>query len=556
VQDSASPMGTGSQAFSGTVGGTTTTACGAPASGALPVRGNESSLTAPFAYVLAGADSNDNPIAWAGSFTPNGSGGITAADIDVVTSSVAEGFAVNLSGSSYSFGSDGRGCLYLAFTGPNPAAKTSGSHAGNAAIPRGRGKSKPTANVAEALPSLASATFSFSVSAPYETGRIQEFDFATSGMQAAGQMHQQTPADFALSKLNAHFVLGVTGFFIDATQATFLRTAMGASVTNTAGTITSPSADLNVDGTVSGQLSGGSGSFGTTVSSSTGRGTGSYTIPYGSGTVSFDFAYYVINNGDIFAITTDQPVTNNFVLSGRALSSSTSVSGLQGYYLAALSGLDASGSNEDFGDNVVSVATLQASSSGSITNATVYTNDSGTYGSKTYASATYVLDPTTGRATITNVTETPPVAYLTDTVTDDDIAGFLVGTDANASGGFLLLQGTSTPAFSTSSLSGGYIFGTSEDVTGITGSQVGQYDFTSGTFTGKIDTVVASDPSSSLHPDQAAAGSVTVNADGSGNFGGANIQIVTNGGVILGIDSSTTTQPMLYIWVAQTLVTP
>jgi hypothetical protein len=332
---------------------------------------------------------------------------------------------------------------------------------------------------------------------------------------------------------------------------------MAANITNASGTITSPSADLNIGGTPSGQLTGGSGSFGTTVSSGTGRGTGTYTIPYGGGTVTCGFAYYIINSADLYVITNDTPVANAFILSRRLLSASSSVTGLNGYYLAAFTGLDTSGSNVDAGNNSVSIGTFQAGAT-SITNATVYTNNGGEYVSNSYPLATNVVDPTTSRMSIANFTANSPVVYLTNTVTEDDIASFVIGTDPNTSGGFILLQTTgSAPNFSASSVSGGYIFGTSEDIAGISGSNVGQYNFTSGNFTGTTDVVnVTTGPNSTL-PNQSISGSVTVNADGTGNLPANSVTIVTNGGVILGVsNTSQAVQPLLYIWVAQTLVSP
>ena len=108
VADSASPIATGSQAFSGTISGVVAAACAATP-GKL---GNESALTVPFAYLLKGTDSRDNPAYWAGSFTPDGNGGITAADADFLGAAYAS-YKVNLAASSYAYGSDGRGCLYL-----------------------------------------------------------------------------------------------------------------------------------------------------------------------------------------------------------------------------------------------------------------------------------------------------------------------------------------------------------------------------------------------------------------------------------------------------------
>jgi hypothetical protein len=58
-------------------------------------------------------------------------------------------------------------------------------------------------------------------------------------------------------------------------------------------------------------------------------------------------------------------------------------------------------------------------------------------------------------------------------------------------------------------------------------------------------------------PNQSISGTVTVNNDGSGSLPANSVTIVTNGGVILGgSNTSRAVQPLLYIWVAQTLVNP
>ena len=182
-----------------TIANATSTACQpSPA-----LRGNESALTQPVAFVLKGSDGNDEPIGYAGSFTPNGSGTLTAADLDIVSFQEELGQeAVDLSNSSYSYGSDGRGCLYLSF---NPV--NAGSIRRPASIKRNRAhvrhgqkaplsiKSKRRKFAALASADADSVVFAFSFLSLAGSGRIIEFDnTAGTGTISAGQMHAQTPS--------------------------------------------------------------------------------------------------------------------------------------------------------------------------------------------------------------------------------------------------------------------------------------------------------------------------------------------------------------------------
>jgi large repetitive protein len=547
ITDSATPMGSGSQAFSGTVSAAATAAC-APTPA---LRGNESALTLPYAFLLRGADSSDAPVAWAGSFTPNGSGGITAADIDFVgTAAGPESLHVQLAGSSYSYGSDGRGCLYLVFNVQNLALRPAATKMGNPNLRHGVAhKQVKVRPAAPANPGT--VTFSFSLSSASQTGRITQFDFVTSGIVAAGQMHQQNTADFVLSSLASHFVFGLDGWFTQDADGDIARTAIGGSFSNTAGSLSNGTADDNIGGTASGELDGGSGTL-TAVSTTTGRGTGSYTITTTDGSLTFDFAYYIVNGSDVLLVSTDDPATvGNFILSGRALVSSATSIALNGFYMAAISGIDLNGGGA--GNNSVTIATLQATGAGAIPTATLYANDAGTFGSQTFTNGAYALDTSTGRLTITGVgTGTAPVAYVTATAAEDDIAAFLIGTDSATSSGFLALQGTSAPDFTTGSVSGGFAFGSAEDVTGLNGSLVGMFTFPGdGTYSNVLDIVTVGGTS---QPDAAGMGTVVVNKDGSGSFDGGREVLVTNGDLILAIDAASSdevVQPLLYVFVKQ-----
>jgi hypothetical protein len=509
ITDSVSPAGTGSQSFVGAVND--------PVCSATPqLRGNESALKAPYAFLLKGAGSGHSPAYWAGSFTPNGSGGITAGDLDNL--SLADGpvySPVGLAGSSYSYGPDGRGCLYLSYGG-------------------------------------ATATYSFALSPTQLSGRIEQFDYVSSNTVAAGQMHQQTSADFALTSLATNFAFGLDGWLITNGAGATERVALAGSLANSsAGALSSGYADVNIGGSVGSALTGGNGTLATgasSISTTTGRGEGSFTINNGGVPLTFTFAYYVINASDLYIISSDQATAGNYLLAGRAVGAAATAKALNGYYMPVLSGLDASGGSP--GNNVVSIGTAQLTSKLAVPSATLYTNDAGKYAVQTYTSGTYALGTASGRINFTGLGSKSPVGYLTANANEDNIAAFLVGTDAAASSGLLVLQTLTKPNFFLVNVSGVYAFGTSEDIASSTGSKVGTYTFNgTGGYSATLDVVTNGETSS--QPNQTTGGTIAINGDGSGSYDSATKTLVTNGTFVFAIDATTDTQPQLYTFIQQ-----
>ena len=132
------------------------------------------------------------------------------------------------------------------------------------------------------------------------------------------------------------------------------------------------------------------------------------------------------------------------------------------------------------------IATLSATSAGTIPLATTYINDPGTYTSQTYTNATYAVEAASGRAALTSGTTTLPVIYLT------------------ADSAFSTVQTTGTGP--------------------ITFNGTGGYTVVSQT-TGSITNTPK-------------AGIIAINANGSGNLDGGNFPFVTNGNVLLAIPAA------------------
>ncbi len=509
--------------------------------------GNEAALTSanPYAFLLKGTDGNGNPVDIAGSFTPDGAGGIASAAVDYNGfTNGPEPLAVNLSGSSYAFGSSAQGCLYLAFSGLASAdeRKASGTeptfHAAVSAPVR-----RITKPAISAVP-VSNVTLSFYLSglsgSVYNTGRIIESDNTKGGgTNASGFLRAQVPADFVLTSLQSNYAYGVDGW--TAGTSGLLRTAMAGSFTNTAGTLSAGYADLNTGGTLSGELTGGYGVLNSTIDASTGRGTGSLFATTATGRLTFDFAFYVVNGSDLILLSTDlaNGGTTTPLLVGRALASNatSSAASFSGYYLVASQALQTLGINIG---NVAQIGTFNADGVGTLPTATIYANNAGTYTSNQYPGSTFSVEAASGRVSISGLTQASPVLYLTDGATaDDGIAAFLAGTDTQGSSGAVVFQRATAPAYSVASVTGNYAASTEEDIDGSNGAFLGAFVFDG------VGGYTATTQSTGTVPSVPSPGSIAVNGDGSGNLNGGKFPLVTNGSVIFAIPNSG--DPLLFV---------
>ncbi len=520
-------------------------------------RGNETALTAasPYAFLVKGTDGSGNPIDIAGSFTPDGAGGITSAAVDYNGfTNGPQSVQVDLAKSSYAFGSAARGCLYLSFSGL-AATAVAAKPAGLASTFRPTGTGRVRHAKSSALEPVLLPTgvqFNFGLSGfdgtTYHTGRIIESDnTAGAGTNASGFIHVQVPSAFALTAFQPSYALGVDGW--TASSGGLLRTAMAGSFSNNSGTLSAGYADLNAGGTPSGELTGGYGLLNGTIDPTTGRGTGTYFTMTPTGNLTFDFAFYVLNGSDLILLSTDLATdsVSSPLLSGRALASNASTGAtLSGYYLLASQGLDVSGSTPG---NVAEIGTLSATSTGTIPTARIYANDAGTYTSTPYPNSSFAVEAASGRLSFTGLTSAPPVAYLTaGATTDDGIAGFLVGTDTGASSGTLVIQSVTAPNYTQSSVFGSYAASTGEDVDGLNGAYLGAF-----TFDGTGGYVVTPLVTGSV-PNTPRIGSIRVNGDGSGSLDAGNFPLVTNGDTLFAIPVSG--DPLLFIFNAVAPPTP
>jgi hypothetical protein len=507
--------------------------------------GGESLLTSasPYAFLVKGSDANGNPLDIAGSFTPDGNGAITSAAVDYNGfSNGHEHLQVNLAASSYAFSASGQGCLSLSFSGlvvgsqvsTKPAAAISQIQAVNAGRVR-------MARPAISSSIVSNVQFSFVLPGARQSGRIIESDTATTGTYTSGFLHAQTTSAFSLASLATNFAFGADGWTA-TTAPGVLRTAIAGTFTSASGAISSGYADVNVNGTPSGEITGGHGTLNSSVDASSGRATGSYFLSTPRGPLTLDFAFYILNTSDVILLTTDTPQNNvsSPLLAGRALAANSSydASALNGYYLFASQGLEVTATSIG---NLAQLGILNATG-GVIPGATIYSNDAGVFSNISYSNGSYGIEQS-GRISFAGLTATPPVVYLAaGSGSDEGIAGFLVGTDAAASSGVLVFQTGGVPAYSDASVSGDYAASTAEDVDGANGAYLGLF-----TFTGAGGYTVVSQVSGSV-PNSPNLETIGVNADGSGSLDGGNYPLVTNGQTLFAIPD--TADPLLFVFTA------
>ncbi len=531
----------------------------------------DSYLKGPFAFSLRGLDANRGPMAIAGSATFDGAGNVTAGEVDA-TSRTGHQLLTIQSGSSYvvgvaTFGVGSpsifynRGCMSLNLKDSQGHLSTT-----NFAMALGGCSNQYTEQtIVKTTDNACGMTQSGgqNVAAGYFTrGRITEYDCdpgttcsAPSGVRASGIIRLQDPTSFSAG------VSGPYAFGLSGRDASSGRYAMAGSFQASSGTLSAVAADIDDAGTVSGALTGGSGSL--SSADANGRVSGSLTV----GQASIDFAGYVVNGGEVMLATTDTLGAGHPVLGGEAVSSGTSFTNasLQNAHIYHLAGV--TNNSPD-----VSIGVLSFDGISSFTG-TQYEDQAGTLGTVSLSGA-YSIDGSTGRVLLfapvqgQNIGPHPFVGYViplpaslnrTNCSANEAscISGFLVGTDATAQDGVLEYQTSLNgppPPFSNQFILGDYTFGTDQAVTSktpvVAGTAIAAISANSSS-SGSLQTIIQDtffgDPNYCLQagcylfiPSQTLSGSYSVTSNGTGSFGSGKWS-VTNGPVVFYIDQSTAT---------------
>ena len=455
--------------------------------------GNEKILHGQYAFTLTGFNSSGFQAA-IGSFTADGEGHITAGMVDAngVSPGVNSG-SVTASGSSYSVGSDGRGCATI----ETPFYTYTTRFALGA-----------TSSVAS-------------------TGTVQEWESGASPYIASGRLLLQSVPNALPS---GTYVLQETGIY-DVTHQ-YWAGGIGAG-SGSGGQFTSGEYDLNVEGHHF-SYTGVTGGY-SNLDPTTGRVTTTITL---NGVTSHG-VHYLVSSKYFTSITTDALATDTFVATGTGQVQDTSFTLTNGQNLVFYA----------TGLKNVEFAVVTITGSGSLS-ANVYHDIAGTWTSPSPSTATcaYTID-TLGRVATSGADcgeyfdgtswKFPPVFYLTGNNT-----GVMLSTDDPG-----VLLGQLVPQSATSITAGDYYAGTqavtsqsvNETLTG-----VGTIT-SSGGLTGDGDSTSVASPQQG---NQSLSITLTVNPDGTfsnSNHPGLITGVVISGSQLIQVDGQGSSFPSLLL---------
>ena len=396
------------QNFTLTVSAGSTVTCGS---------GHESVMNGQYAFFFQGFNAN-GPVAVAGTFSADGTGKVAllAGVEDINTSTgVQTNVPINPAGSSYSVGSDNRGCLMIA----------AGSR---------------TSKYAFSLGSL-------NTSSVAARGRIIEVD--STGTLGSGVLRLQDPTAFPTA-INGSFVFDVTST-LSLSTTTPNRFAMIGSLTASGGVITSGEADFNLSGSVDGGAAGPLTITGGSYSvASNGRGTLTFDV---SGAGTFNESIYIVSATEFYLMAVDAQSPSNPISAGTAHAqtlplTTSSLSGNSVFYSA---GLCACGPGSTVAPDL-SIGVINVSTAGSFTLAGDQ-NQGGVLTAQSL-SGTYTVD-SAGRVVLQSGASAPYILYL-----ESANRGFLLTTGNEVGEGFVDPQKGSP--FTNASLGVAISFGTTD----------------------------------------------------------------------------------------------
>ena len=473
--------------------------------------GHESRLSGQYAFFAEGSGGIGSSIA--GSFAPNGSGGITdlggsvGGEVDFNNGLNPIHATVVPSGSLYTVGVDPTGAGDLGC-------------------------------LQTLTPDGTTTIYRFSLNgaagAVATKGRIIEFDDQSgnnTGFRMSGVLLKQDPTAFSsgdTSHLQNNYAFGVSGIGAGTGVAAGGSFVLAPST----GVISSMTFDEDLSGTNLGQTTGATGTI-TGVSAKTGRAL--LSILSTSTFAPTGLALYIVNANELFLASLEPALpgipsgTPGVRYAGRAIvsmatSSSTQLNGNFIFHLSATPGCTGS----SCGAIALGVVTLTTTNSTSGSSSGTLEGYDVTQGPASLPlNGTYTITPSTGRVTLSaSFNVSLPVLYLAAPVAStEDITAFIVGTDPT--GIFGLIEPGAPSAVTTNSLAGSYFFGDEQPRDGTVVNRVGVVVISStGAATGTEDDSATAGVSTN-----AVSYTVTIDnssGNGTGNVG-TNSFAVTNG---------------------------
>ena len=474
-----------------TVGGVTSNGVGFTVTAALSAcgSGSEALLSGHYAMLLQGFD-NTQPIGIGGVFEVDGSGHITTGAEDI-NSAGNLGLFINLgidpAKSSYSVGSDQRGCLTIVTEAGTGTPSTSSPIALSFRF------------------SLGSVTSGIASS-----GQLIEFDSTgPTGVNTAGYLKRQDTSAFSNSAIKGTYAFGASAREVGLGEFGIA----GVFTSDGNGNITGGAADYNTDN--GGNLDGASSATDFPASPLTVKAGGNYGIgtSLGRGSVNFFLsdgtgvgaAVYVISATELLMMMEYQQSSHSPLFVGRILQQSKTSFGngdLNATAVYYASGLGSVGTRTE-----LDIVTLGGSGTFSITG---NQDDSGVLTSGTSSSGVYTVS-SNGRVLVSGIGKHNSVLYLTA-----PNEGFSLDASAHCESGFLAPQNAGPFTDASAESLPPYAFGTIQPGDTHVEDSSGVYNFDgTGNLTGTSDDNFTGN-GGTLNPDQSINYTYAIDSTGTG----------------------------------------
>jgi len=454
--------------------------------------GSEALLSGNYAMLVQGFD-NMQPIGIGGVFDADGSGHVATGGVGAEDLNSAGnlghfiGLEIDPAKSSYSVGSDQRGCLTLvtkAGTGaPSPAS------------------SPITISFRFAVTSVTSGVAN--------SGQIVEVDSTgPNGVNTAGYLEKQDTSAFSLSAINGSYAFGASAIQVGSGEYGIA----GVFTTDGNGNITGGAADYNTDN--GGTLDGASGAAdfpaspltveagATYTVDATGRGVANFSLSDGTGVNAL---VYVISATELLTLGGRPQSLSLPLFVGRLLQQSKASFGtgdLNGTAVYYASGLGTSGTRAE-----LDIVTANGSGTFSIT---LNQNDSGVLASGSSSSGVYTMG-SNGRVLVSGIGNHNSVLYLVS-----PNMGFTLDSGAHSESGFLAPQSGGPFTNASAESPPPYAFGTIQLGDPHVDDSSGVYSFDgNGNLTGTSDDDSTGN-GGTLNPDQPVNYTYSIDSTGTG----------------------------------------
>lgn len=446
--------------------------------------GNEAALRGQYAVLAQGFDAAGSPIALVLSFTADGLGHITGGEEDLNNSAAPQHLTINSASSLYTVGPNDLACLQLAYSGGMRS----------------------------------SAMFRFALGDVSNGIASKGWAIGFDDNHVSGMLRLQDPTAFAIGQLQPNYALGADGVDLAGRHvaiAGFINLATGGI-----------QYDLDEGGPLGTQCSG----TGHVTSLSGTNGRGVLTLTPGCGFLdSAHEAIYVVNAHELFFVQIDpfagglQFGGGSSIVSGRAVATGSSFnsSSLSGNYILHMTGQSGGASHDSL---ALLTFTPGSVNTGTVSGTQFGYSASGGATTTAVTSASYTVDPASGRVTFSGTGVGTMVAYLATPT--DGVSAFLVAEPDDALG---VLEFQPNQIYTTAGAVGSYLIGTEDPGDNTVGESAGDVLVETNGFIDEVSDITGPGGQGALAA-HAPIGQLNINSDGTGTNGSpGGIPVITNG---------------------------